>query len=59
MHRTNEVHELQKENNKHVRKWHIWFFLTPEPTLKKPKEPFFAYAPTRMITLRINKNRNK
>jgi hypothetical protein len=25
-----------------TRKWHIWFFPTHEPTLKKPKEPFFA-----------------
>jgi len=22
-------------------KWHIWFFPTHKPTLKKPKEPFF------------------
>jgi hypothetical protein len=25
----------------------------------KPKEPFFAIAPTRMITLQIDKNRHK
>jgi hypothetical protein len=25
----------------------------------KPKEPFFAISPTRMITLRIDKNRHK
>jgi hypothetical protein len=25
----------------------------------KPKEPFFAIAPTRMITLQIDKNRDK
>jgi hypothetical protein len=25
----------------------------------KPKEPFFAIAPTRMITLQIDNNRNK
>ncbi|MCB0538467.1 MAG: hypothetical protein KDE33_13180, partial [Bacteroidetes bacterium] len=25
-----------------TRKWHIWFFPTHEPTLKKPKEPFFC-----------------
>jgi hypothetical protein len=31
---------------KPTRKWHIWFFLTHEPTLKKPKEPFFANART-------------
>lgn len=24
-----------------TRKWHIWFFPRYEPTLKKPKEPFF------------------
>jgi len=29
---------------KPTRKWHIWFFPTHEPTLKKPKEPFFANA---------------
>jgi len=40
-------------------KWHIWFLPTHKPTLKKPKEPFFATAPTRMITLQIDKNRNK
>ena len=27
-------------------KWHIWFFPTQKPTLKKPKEPFFANAQT-------------
>ncbi|MBS3921520.1 MAG: hypothetical protein KGZ37_00020 [Nitrosarchaeum sp.] len=27
-----------------TRKWHIWFLPTHEPTLKKPKEPFFATA---------------
>ncbi|MGV7106490.1 helix-turn-helix domain-containing protein, partial [Flavobacterium sp. U410] len=27
-----------------TRKWHIWFFPTHEPTLKKPKEPFFSNA---------------
>ncbi|WP_260392476.1 helix-turn-helix domain-containing protein [Empedobacter falsenii] len=25
-------------------KWHIWFLPTHEPTLKKPKEPFFSNA---------------
>jgi hypothetical protein len=29
---------------KPTRKWHIWFLPTHEPTLKKPKEPFFANA---------------
>jgi hypothetical protein len=27
---------------KPTRKWHIWFFPTLKPTLKKPKEPFFC-----------------
>ncbi len=27
-------------------KWHIWFFPTHEPTLKKPKEPLFSNART-------------
>jgi hypothetical protein len=27
---------------KPTRKWHIWFFPTHKPTLKKPKEPFFC-----------------
>jgi hypothetical protein len=27
-------------------KWHIWFCPTHKPTLKKPKEPFFANAQT-------------
>jgi hypothetical protein len=31
---------------KPTRKWHIWFFPTQKPTLKKPKEPFFANAQT-------------
>jgi len=31
---------------KPTRKWHIWFFPTLKPTLKKPKEPFFANAQT-------------
>jgi hypothetical protein len=31
---------------KPTRKWHIWFLSTHEPTLKKPKEPFFANART-------------
>jgi hypothetical protein len=31
---------------KPTRKWHIWFFPTHKPTLKKPKEPFFANAQT-------------
>jgi transcriptional regulator with XRE-family HTH domain len=30
---------LSVENPPH--KWHIWFFPTHKPTLKKPKEPFF------------------
>jgi len=25
-------------------KWHIWFFSTHKPILKKPKEPFFPHA---------------
>lgn len=29
---------------KPTHKWHIWFFPTNEPTLKKPKEPFFSNA---------------
>jgi hypothetical protein len=29
-----------------TRKWHIWFFPTPKPTLKKPKEPFFCQRST-------------
>jgi hypothetical protein len=32
-------------------KWHIWFFPTHKPTLKKPKEPFFANAPTNRLTI--------
>ena len=32
-------------------KWHIWFFPTHKPTLKKPKEPFFASAPTNRLTI--------
>lgn len=31
-----------KKNQPH--KWHIWFLPTHEPTLKKPKEPFFSNA---------------
>jgi len=33
-------------------KWHIWFLPTHEPTLKKPKEPFFANARTDEPTLK-------
>ena len=29
---------------KPTHKWHIWFFPKHKPTLKKPKEPFFANA---------------
>jgi transcriptional regulator with XRE-family HTH domain len=29
---------------KPTRKWHIWFFPTHEPPLKKSKEPFFSNA---------------
>jgi len=32
-------------------KWHIWFFPTHKPTLKKPKEPFFANARTDIATI--------
>ncbi|WP_211223558.1 hypothetical protein, partial [Flavobacterium filum] len=31
---------------KPTRKWHIWFFPTLKPTLKKPKEPFFCQRST-------------
>jgi len=27
-------------------KWHIWFFADTQANAKKPKEPFFANAPT-------------
>ena len=37
---------------KPTRKWHIWFLPTHEPTLKKPKEPFFANARTDDKTLK-------
>lgn len=33
-------------------KWHIWFLPTHEPTLKKPKEPFFANARTNEPTIK-------
>ncbi|MBS4042090.1 MAG: hypothetical protein KGZ81_15995, partial [Flavobacteriales bacterium] len=38
---------VQKLTNRQTKKsqpakWHIWFFPTHEPTLKKPKEPFFC-----------------
>jgi hypothetical protein len=33
-----------RQCKKPTRKWHIWFFPKHEPTLKKPKEPFFANA---------------
>ena len=35
-----------------TRKWHIWFLPTHEPTLKKPKEPFFANARTNEPTIK-------
>ena len=37
---------------KPTRKWHIWFLPTHEPTLKKPKEPFFANARTNEPTIK-------
>jgi hypothetical protein len=36
-------------------KWHIWFFPTHNPTLKKPQEPFFANAPDDNNKLDIDK----
>jgi hypothetical protein len=40
-------------------KWHIWFFPTHDPALKKPKEPFFANARTdkqkNKVTLKVGK----
>ena len=36
--------QVVRQCKKPARKWHIWFFPTQEPTLKKPKEPFFANA---------------
>jgi hypothetical protein len=35
-----------RQCKKPTRKWLFWFFPTHEPTLKKPKEPFFANART-------------
>jgi len=34
-------------------KWHIWFFPTHEPTLKKPKEPFFCQRPNTVQTEKL------
>jgi hypothetical protein len=39
---------------KPTRKWHIWFFPTLKPTLKKPKEPFFSNARQNNPKLFIN-----
>jgi len=30
-----------KGQKSHRTKWHIWFFPTHKPTVKKPKESFF------------------
>jgi hypothetical protein len=35
-----------RQCKKPTRKWHIWFLPTQKPTLKKPKELFFANALT-------------
>jgi hypothetical protein len=45
-HKIGDNKQVIAQCKKPTRKWHIWFFLTHEPTLKKPKEPFFANART-------------
>ena len=35
-----KINEQTDDKKAHRTKWHIWFFPTHEPTLKKPKEPF-------------------
>jgi type I restriction enzyme, R subunit len=39
-------------------KWHIWFLPTHSPKLKKPKEPFFAYARLKDNNMTTDKNQN-
>jgi transposase-like protein len=38
----NGYYRVIAQCKKPTRKWHIWFFPTLKPTLKKPKEPFFC-----------------
>jgi len=40
------IYKLSLSVKSQPHKWHIWFFPTHEPTLKKPKEPFFPNAQT-------------
>ena len=40
------INKLSLSVKSQPHKWHIWFFPTHEPTLKKPKEPFFSNART-------------
>jgi hypothetical protein len=41
-----KLQTVVRQCKKPTLKWHIWFFPTHEPTLKKPKEPFIAKART-------------